>query len=72
MKEQSRTLVTGATGNVGGQVVSQLASTGAAVRALVRNPDAADMPDGVEAVGGDSATLGRWLEGALHHGRAGR
>ncbi|MGH3090349.1 MAG: SDR family oxidoreductase, partial [Rubrobacteraceae bacterium] len=53
MTKQSRILVTGATGNVGGQVVSQLASAGAAVRALVRDPAAADMPEGVEAVVGD-------------------
>ncbi|MGH3086044.1 MAG: NAD(P)-binding oxidoreductase, partial [Rubrobacteraceae bacterium] len=32
---------------------SQLASAGAAVRALVRDPAAADMPEGVEAVVGD-------------------
>jgi uncharacterized protein YbjT (DUF2867 family) len=31
-------LVTGATGRVGGQVVAQLAGTGARVRALARNP----------------------------------
>ncbi len=53
MTEQSKILVTGATGNVGGQVVSQLASTGAPVRALVRNPDSAGLPDGVEVVRGD-------------------
>lgn len=42
-----RILVTGATGNVGREVVAQLAAEGADVRALSRNP-AADLPDGVE------------------------
>ena len=57
----SKILVTGATGNVGRQVVSQLASMGVPVRALVRdrvrdmarNPEAAAMPAGVEVVHGD-------------------
>jgi uncharacterized protein YbjT (DUF2867 family) len=53
MAEQGRILVTGATGNVGGHVVAQLRVAGAAVRALVRNPGAADVPDGVEVVRGD-------------------
>jgi uncharacterized protein YbjT (DUF2867 family) len=34
-------------------VVSGLLGRGAAVRALARDPDAADLPDGVEMVGGD-------------------
>lgn len=42
-------LVTGATGNVGGEVVRQLTAAGHPVRAAVRRPDA-DLPDGVEAV----------------------
>jgi uncharacterized protein YbjT (DUF2867 family) len=46
-------LVTGATGNVGRHVVSQLLRTGVAVRALARNPDSAGLPDGVEVVRGD-------------------
>jgi len=46
-------LVTGATGNVGRQVVQQLIQRGAKVRALVRNPAAANLPDGVEVVQGD-------------------
>ena len=49
MTEQRQILVTGATGNVGGRVVSQLPGRGAAVRAFVRDPDSA----GVEAVRGD-------------------
>jgi uncharacterized protein YbjT (DUF2867 family) len=46
-------LVTGATGNVGRQVVSQLSGTGAAVRALTRDPDIAALPSDVEVVRGD-------------------
>jgi uncharacterized protein YbjT (DUF2867 family) len=46
-----RILVTGATGNVGRHVVSQLLATGATVRALARNPTGA--PQGVEVVRGD-------------------
>lgn len=46
-------LVTGATGHVGWHAVSQLLGTGAAVRALARNPDSASVPGGVEVVRGD-------------------
>jgi uncharacterized protein YbjT (DUF2867 family) len=46
-------LVTGATGNVGRQVIQQLTRRGAKVRALVRNPAAANLPAGVEVVQGD-------------------
>ena len=46
-------LVTGATGNVGGNVVDQLVTRGADVRALVRDPAKADFPAGVEVVKGD-------------------
>jgi uncharacterized protein YbjT (DUF2867 family) len=45
-------LVTGATGNVGAEVVSVLAAAGEPVRALVRRPDAV-LPDGAEAAVGD-------------------
>lgn len=44
---ESVILVTGATGNVGRQVTPQLLDTGAAVRALTRNPDSAGLPGGV-------------------------
>jgi uncharacterized protein YbjT (DUF2867 family) len=44
---QSVILVTGATGKVGGHVVSQLLDTSAAVRALTRNSEAAGLPDDV-------------------------
>jgi uncharacterized protein YbjT (DUF2867 family) len=46
-------LVTGATGNVGRNVVAHLVENGHAVRALTRNPSAASLPKGVEVVQGD-------------------
>lgn len=48
-----RILIIGASGNVGGQVLSQLTNTGAKIRALVRNPEAARFPPQVEIVRGD-------------------
>jgi len=63
-------LVTGATGNVGRNVVSLLSGAGARVRAhiraLTRNPNTAGMPDSVEVVRGDlsdPSTLEGPLEG---------
>jgi uncharacterized protein YbjT (DUF2867 family) len=41
-------LVTGATGNVGRQIVDQLREAGADVRATSRDPAAADLPPGVD------------------------
>ncbi len=46
-------LVTGSTGTIGTQVVAQLAKRGGDVRALVRDPAKARLPDGVVAVPGD-------------------
>jgi uncharacterized protein YbjT (DUF2867 family) len=46
-------LVTGATGNVGRNVVRGLVEAGQRVRALTRNPDKASFPPEVEVVGGD-------------------
>ncbi|UES59818.1 NAD(P)H-binding protein (plasmid) [Roseibium aggregatum] len=46
-------LVTGATGNVGSNVVEQLVNRGTSVSALVRDPSKADFPDGVDVVKGD-------------------
>ncbi|MFN7026684.1 MAG: NmrA/HSCARG family protein [Pseudorhizobium sp.] len=46
-------LVTGATGNIGGQVVQHLVDRGADVRALVRDPSKANFPAGVAVVKGD-------------------
>lgn len=49
----STILVTGPTGHVGRHVVSLLAGTGCAARALVRDPASASLPEGVEVVRGD-------------------
>lgn len=46
-------LVTGATGNVGRQVVAQLAAAGEPVRTLSRHPERVKWRAGVEAVAGD-------------------
>jgi uncharacterized protein YbjT (DUF2867 family) len=54
----SRILVTGATGKIGKHVVSSLAEAGNEVRALVRDPDKASMPEGVEVVPGDLSSPG--------------
>jgi uncharacterized protein YbjT (DUF2867 family) len=59
-----RIFVTGATGRVGRQVVSQLLAAGASVRALTRNPDTAGLPPEVEVVRGD-LTVPATLEGGL-------
>jgi uncharacterized protein YbjT (DUF2867 family) len=61
-----RILITSATGNVGGKVLSQLVAAGAEVRALVRNPEAARFPPQVEVVHGDlnlPETLDAYLDG---------
>lgn len=64
-------LVTGATGTVGRQIVTELAAAGRPVRALTRRPESADLPAGVEVVRGDLTapeTLDDALDGvtALH------
>ncbi|WP_224371022.1 NmrA family NAD(P)-binding protein [Hyalangium versicolor] len=51
--KRSPILVTGATGKVGRHVISELLRMGIAVRALTRNPGAANLPEGVELVRGD-------------------
>jgi uncharacterized protein YbjT (DUF2867 family) len=65
MTEKNVILVTGATGNIGRQIVSQLMGTGATVRALTRNLYRAGLPDSVELVCGDlsdPATLDTCLD----------
>ena len=46
-------LVTGATGNIGRQVVEHLVKRGADVRAFVRDPSKASFPEGVSVAQGD-------------------
>jgi uncharacterized protein YbjT (DUF2867 family) len=61
------TLVIGATGTVGRQVVSQLIAAGSPVRAMARNPEAANLPPQVQVVRGDLTvpeTLDACLDGA--------
>ncbi|MFC6015204.1 NAD(P)H-binding protein [Plantactinospora solaniradicis] len=53
-------LVTGATGNVGRQVVDRLVAAGQTVRAMTREPGAARLPDGVEVVQGDFLRPETW------------
>lgn len=59
-------LVTGATGTVGRPLVDLLASEGVKVRAVTHNPQAVDLPAGVEAAPGDLSrpdTIAPHLEG---------
>src|SRR5690242_14997734 len=61
-------LVTGATGNVGGELVATLAASGRPVRALVRDIARASLPANVEVDAGDlnhPASLGTALD-AVH------
>jgi uncharacterized protein YbjT (DUF2867 family) len=48
-------LVTGATGNVGSELVHALVARGEPVRAVARTPDRAGFPDGVDVVSADLA-----------------
>ena len=60
-------VVTGAAGNVGGELVAALAETGQPVRALSRSAEPGRFPAGVEVVSGDlndPASLRPVLEGA--------
>ncbi len=60
MTRQDPTLVIGATGNVGRQVVTRLRGAGVPVRALSRAPAAGGLPDDVEVHRGDL-----WEPGSL-------
>jgi uncharacterized protein YbjT (DUF2867 family) len=59
-------LVTGATGTIGRPLTDLLATEGAKVRAVTRDPRAAGLPAGVEVVVGDPSrpdTVARFMEG---------
>lgn len=59
--------ITGATGFAGRHAVGELLSRGHRLRALVRNPHAAGLPEGVELVTGDlsdASALAQFVEGA--------
>jgi uncharacterized protein YbjT (DUF2867 family) len=61
-----RILVTGGTGNVGGELVKQLRATDCQIRVLSRNPQSAVLPADVEVVRGDLSapeTLDEGLKG---------
>ena len=65
MDRGPRILVTGATGNIGREVVAQLRADKFTVRALSRDPTSATLPDGVDVVPGDLTapdTLDRALD----------
>jgi uncharacterized protein YbjT (DUF2867 family) len=64
MSSMTRTLVIGATGNIGRHVVLHLAANDQPVRALTRKPDGACMPPQVEVVQGD-LTSPESLDGCL-------
>ncbi|WP_433328609.1 NAD(P)H-binding protein [Spirillospora sp. CA-294931] len=60
-------LVTGATGNAGRRVAARLAEAGHAVRALVRDPGTAALPEGAELAAGnllDPGSLDKAAKGA--------
>jgi uncharacterized protein YbjT (DUF2867 family) len=46
-------LVTGATGNIGRQVIGRLRASGQPIRALSRDPIGARLPQELDVVGGD-------------------
>ena len=53
MSDRPRILVTGATGNIGREVVAQLLAAGLPVRGLSRHPPQTEFPVGLEVVRGD-------------------
>jgi uncharacterized protein YbjT (DUF2867 family) len=62
MQQVNPIFVTGATGNVGRQVVNRLLAKGVPVRALSRNPDSAGFAPEVELVRGDLENKPEWFE----------
>jgi uncharacterized protein YbjT (DUF2867 family) len=64
LREPDPTLVTGASGYVGGFLISELLRRDRAVRALARDPSKASQPPAVDVRGGD-AVSGRGLREAL-------
>jgi len=58
-------LVTGATGNVGRPLIASLLAAGAQVRALTRDPAAANLPPQAEVTGGDYTRPGLFT-GPVH------
>ena len=58
----SRTLVIGATGNIGREVVCQLAVRGRPVRGLTRDPDNAHLPPEIEVARGDLTAPARLID----------
>lgn len=64
MTDSSPILVFGATGSVGRRLVAALLERGHPVRALVRRPERADLPEAVEVVQGDVLT-GAGVQDAL-------
>ena len=63
-REPDPTLVTGASGYVGGFLIEELLRRGRSVRALARDPSSASQPPEVDVRGGD-AVSGRGLREAL-------
>ncbi|MEU6832902.1 NAD(P)H-binding protein [Nocardia beijingensis] len=60
-------VITGATGTIGSEIIRQLSSRGAAIRAVTRDPDRADVPAGVEVARGDYtdvASMAKAMAGA--------
>jgi uncharacterized protein YbjT (DUF2867 family) len=57
MAHPTAVVVTGATGNVGRPLVTELAEAGIEVRAVTRNPDTADFPSGVTSFDSALAAL---------------
>jgi NAD(P)-dependent dehydrogenase (short-subunit alcohol dehydrogenase family) len=70
VKETIMILVTGATGTVGRQVVTQLREQDVPVRAVTRDPASARLPAGVEVVRGEvTGRAVRWEELPPEEGR---